>query len=54
MILQAVEEIADQYHYEGGLKVDDLCAGRGEDSQKDLQSPSGNRGGISILGTSVS
>ena len=41
MILQAVEEIADQYHYEGGLKVT-ISVPEGEKiARNDLQSPSG-------------
>lgn len=52
MILQAVEEIADQYHYEGGLKVT-ISVPEGEKIAKKTFNPRlGIVGGISILGTS--
>ena len=53
MILQAVEEIADQYHYEGGLKVT-ISVPEGEKIARKTFNPRlGIVGGISILGTSV-
>lgn len=52
MILQAVEEIADRYHYEGGLKVT-ISVPEGETIAKKTFNPRlGIVGGISILGTS--
>lgn len=52
MILQAVEEIADQYHYEGGLKVT-ISVPEGEKiARKTFNLRLGIVGGISILGTS--
>ena len=52
MILQAVEEIADQYHYEGGLKVT-ISVTEGEKIARKTFNPRlGIVGGISILGTS--
>ena len=52
MILQAVEEIADQYHYEGGLKVT-IAVPEGEKIARKTFNPRlGIVGGISILGTS--
>ena len=52
MILQAVEEIADRYHYEGGLKVT-ISVPEGEKIAKKTFNPRlGIVGGISILGTS--
>ena len=52
MILQAVEEIADQYHYEGGLKVT-ISVPEGEKiARKTFKPRLGIVGGISILGTS--
>ena len=52
MILQAVEEIADQYHYEGGLKVT-ISVPEGEKIARKTFNPRlGIMGGISILGTS--
>ena len=52
MILQAVEEIADQYHYEGGLKVT-VSVPEGEKIARKTFNPRlGIVGGISILGTS--
>ena len=44
MILQAVEEIADQYHYEGGLKVT-ISVPEGEKIARKTFNPRlGNRG----------
>lgn len=52
MILQAVEEIADRYHYEGGLKVT-ISVPEGEKiARKTFNLRLGIVGGISILGTS--
>lgn len=52
MILQEVEEIADQYHYEGGLKVT-ISVPEGEKIARKTFNPRlGIVGGISILGTS--
>ena len=52
MILQAVEEIADQYHYECGLKVT-ISVPEGEKIARKTFNPRlGIVGGISILGTS--
>ena len=52
MILQAVEEIAAQYHYEGGLKVT-ISVPEGEKIARKTFNPRlGIVGGISILGTS--
>ena len=52
MILQAVEEIADRYHYEGGLKVT-VSVPEGEKIARKTFNPRlGIVGGISILGTS--
>ena len=52
MILQAVEEIADRYHYEGGLKVT-ISVPEGEKIARKTFNPRlGIVGGISILGTS--
>ena len=52
MILQAVEEIADQYHYEGGLKVT-ISVPEGEKIARKTFNPRlGIVGGIWILGTS--
>ena len=52
MILQAVEEIADQYHYEGGLKVT-ISVPEGEKIARKTFNPRlGIVGGISIIGTS--
>ena len=52
MILQVVEEIADQYHYEGGLKVT-ISVPEGEKIARKTFNPRlGIVGGISILGTS--
>lgn len=52
MILQAVEEIADQYHYEGGLKVT-ISVPEGEKIARKTFNPRlGIVGVISILGTS--
>ena len=52
MILQAVEEIADRYHYEGGLKVT-ISVPEGEKIARKTFNPRlGLVGGISILGTS--
>ena len=52
MILQAVEEIADQYHYEGGLKVT-ISVPEGEKIARKTYNPRlGIVGGKSILGTS--
>lgn len=52
MILQTVEEIADQYHYEGGLKVT-ISVPEGEKIARKTFNPRlGIVGGISILGTS--
>lgn len=51
MILQAVEEIADRYHYEGGLKVT-ISVPEGEKIARKTFNPRlGIVGGISILGT---
>lgn len=52
MILQAVEEIADRYHYEGGLKVT-ISVPEGEKIARKTFNPRlGIVGGLSILGTS--
>ena len=52
MILQAVEEIADRYHYEGRLKVT-ISVPEGEKIARKTFNPRlGIVGGISILGTS--
>ena len=52
MILQAVEEIADRYHYEGGLKVT-ISVPEGEKIARKTFNPRlGIVGCISILGTS--
>ena len=52
MILQAVEKIADRYHYEGGLKVT-ISVPEGEKIARKTFNPRlGIVGGISILGTS--
>lgn len=52
MILQAVEEIANRYHYEGGLKVT-ISVPEGEKIARKTFNPRlGIVGGISILGTS--
>lgn len=52
MILQAVEEIADRYHYDGGLKVT-ISVPEGEKIARKTFNPRlGIVGGISILGTS--
>ena len=52
LILKAVEEIADQYHYEGGLKVT-ISVPEGEKIARKTFNPRlGIVGGISILGTS--
>ena len=52
MILQAVEEITDRYHYEGGLKVT-ISVPEGEKIARKTFNPRlGIVGGISILGTS--
>ena len=52
MILQAVEEIADRYHYEGGLKVT-ISVPEGEKIARKTFNPRlGSVGGIAILGTS--
>ena len=52
MILQAVEEIADRSHYEGGLKVT-ISVPEGEKIARKTFNPRlGIVGGISILGTS--
>ena len=52
MILQAVEEIADRDHYEGGLKVT-ISVPEGEKIARKTFNPRlGIVGGISILGTS--
>ena len=52
MILQAVEEIADRFHYEGGLKVT-ISVPEGEQIARKTFNPRlGITGGISILGTS--
>lgn len=52
MILQAVEEIVDRYHYEGGLKVT-ISVPEGEKIARKTFNPRlGIVGGISILGTS--
>lgn len=52
MILQAVEEIADRYHYEGGLKVT-ISVPEGEKIARKTFNPRlGIVSGISILGTS--
>lgn len=52
MILQAVEEIADQYHYEGGLKVTISVPEGKKIARKTFNPRLGIVGGISILGTS--
>ena len=52
MILQAVEEIADQYHYEGGLKVTISVLEGEKIARKTFNPRLGIVGGISILGTS--
>lgn len=52
MILKAVEDAADRYHYEGGLKVT-ISVPEGEQIAKKTFNPRlGIQGGISILGTS--
>ena len=52
MILKAVEDAADRYHYEGGLKVT-ISVPEGEKIAKKTFNPRlGIQGGISILGTS--
>ena len=52
MILKAVEDTADRYHYEGGLKVT-ISVPEGEQIAKKTFNPRlGIQGGISILGTS--
>lgn len=52
MILQAVEEIADRYHYEGGLKVTISVPEGKKIARKTFNPRLGIVGGISILGTS--
>lgn len=52
MILKAVEEVADRYHYEGGIKVT-ISVPEGEQIARKTFNPRlGIVGGISILGTS--
>ena len=52
MILKAVEDAADRYHYEGGLKVT-ISVPEGEKIAKKTFNPRlGIEGGISIIGTS--
>ena len=52
MILKAVEDAADRYHYEGGLKVT-ISVPEGEQIAKKTFNPRlGIEGGISIIGTS--
>ena len=52
MILKAVEDAADRYHYEGGLKVTIFVPEGEKIAQKTFNPRLGIRGGISILGTS--
>ena len=52
MILKAVEDAADRYHYEGGLKVTIFVPEGEKIAQKTFNPRLGIQGGISILGTS--
>ena len=52
MILKAVEDAADRYHYEGGLKVTIFVPEGEKIAQKTFNPRLGIKGGISILGTS--
>lgn len=52
MILKAVEDTADRYHYEGGLKVTIFVPEGEKIAQKTFNPRLGIKGGISILGTS--
>ena len=52
MILKAVEDAADRYHYKGGLKVTIFVPEGEKIAQKTFNPRLGIQGGISILGTS--